>query len=82
MADTIKGGAYQAPDGSWHDANGKPLSSAQAQAAQALKRERAAEQAKVDQILAENAVSTVTPPDSLEDEELEVAPKRGKSRKS
>ena len=26
MSETIPGGAYQAPDGTWHDAKGKPLS--------------------------------------------------------
>jgi hypothetical protein len=25
MAETIKGGAYQNPDGTWHDANGKRI---------------------------------------------------------
>ena len=25
MTETIKGGAYKGADGSWHDANGKPL---------------------------------------------------------
>lgn len=43
MADTIKGGAYQSADGTWHDANGKPLSDKQVQEAQKLQAEKADE---------------------------------------
>ena len=70
MADTIKGGAYKSADGTWHDAKGKPLSSNQVQAAQALQRERAAELAKLDQVLAAEAeaVSTETRIAGVEEE--------------
>jgi hypothetical protein len=40
MAETIKGGAYQNPDGSWVDANGKPLSSKQVQEFEAVQSEK------------------------------------------
>ncbi len=51
MAETIKGGAYQGPDGSWHDANNKPLSSGKVQEAEELKRRQAAEARQAEQAL-------------------------------
>lgn len=43
MAETIKGGAYQSADGSWHDANGKPLPSSKIKEAEELAAQRAEE---------------------------------------
>jgi hypothetical protein len=43
MAETIKGGAYQSADGSWHDAKGKPLPSSKIGEAEALAAQRAEE---------------------------------------
>jgi GH24 family phage-related lysozyme (muramidase) len=85
MAETITGGAYQNPDGSWHDANGKPLPSSKVQEAKTLKAEQAAEDSDV-----EAAVTTVTPvappappviPPDMGDEEP-VVTKRRRSKKS
>lgn len=71
MAETIKGGAYQAPDGSWHDASGKPLSSKQVQEAQTLQDEQAAV-----------PVSTETPPAPPAEGIDETAARRSRSKKS
>lgn len=43
MAETIKGGAYQSADGSWHDANGKPLPSSKIKEAEELAAQRSEE---------------------------------------
>ena len=43
MTQTIPGGAYQSPDGTWHDANGKALPSSKRQQFEQLQAERQAE---------------------------------------
>jgi GH24 family phage-related lysozyme (muramidase) len=85
MAETISGGAYQNPDGSWHDANGKPLPSSKVQEVQAKQAERAEEVRR-----AEFGVSAETAPlapapvilPSPEDEVEEPAGKRSRSKKA
>jgi hypothetical protein len=84
MAETIKGGAYQSADGSWHDANGKPLSSKQVQEAEAFKKaqEFELEQAEIP------ASETLLPgrginPEGREEEPpIPVAESKRKTRKS
>lgn len=56
MAETIKGGAYQSADKSWHDANGKPLPSSKIKEAEELAAQRAEE---VEEVVA-TGVTTLT----------------------
>jgi hypothetical protein len=76
MARTIKGGAYQEPDGSWRDANGKPLSSKQVQ-------EFEAAQAEKEDVLTETPPpQPVTPVTDVPPAAAPVAPRRGRSKGS
>ncbi len=64
MSNTVPGGAYQAQDGTWHDANGKPISERTVQRFFDLQRQNAKEKpAETDEVKGdgESAVTTVTP---------------------
>jgi hypothetical protein len=82
MAQTISGGAYQNPDGSWHDANGKPLPSSKVQEAKAKKAEQAEEAVTVETPVLHPLppAPPVVPPDKGDEEP--VVTKRGRSKKS
>jgi len=60
MSETIKGGAYQSPDGSWHDASGKPLPSSKIKEAEELAAQHAEELAATEAVDA--GVSALTEP--------------------
>lgn len=57
MSQTIPGGAYQNPDGSWVDANNRPLSQRAVQQfqAQQVEKEQALQQAEQNRLLAQLA---------------------------
>lgn len=78
MAQTIHGGAYENPDGSWHDANGKPISPARVQEAKALKAELEAVASPIAPFIPSEQVVTPEP----EEGEEEPTGKRGRSKKA
>lgn len=73
MAETVPGGAYQNPDGSWHDANGKPISSSKVAEAEATK--------KAQQFQLEPVKEAPAPPPVENEEEEQAAGKRGSRSK-
>lgn len=78
MAETIKGGAYKGADGSWHDANGKPLPTHVIQLLEEQERQREAEQAKAETVAplppaAVHFVTSSTPPPAAADEDAFLA---------
>lgn len=62
MAETIKGGAYQSADGSWHDASGKPLPSSKIAEAEELASQRAEEMEEAEAVAAGAASLTELAP--------------------
>lgn len=77
MTETIPGGAYQNPDGSWHDANGKPLPSSKVREAQA----RQDPPAETPVLPEPPPVPPVVPPGEAE-EEPAAGKRGGRSKKS
>ena len=93
MAQTIPGGAYQSADGSWHDANGKPISSGKVQELQKLQQEKSKALAEAEAAAARQIpgvvmstnfapVSPVTPAPVVPPEEEEETSTRRRSRRS
>ncbi len=87
MTETINGGAYRGADGSWHDANGKPLPAHVIQQLEEQERRQEAEQAQPVPPTAHYVAPTAPPPaaesdflaEGLDDEPEPVAkpkPKR------
>jgi hypothetical protein len=89
MAETIKGGAYQSADGSWHDANGKPLPSSKIQEAEELQKQQAEELARAEaapevaqpQTFGRHFVSPQTKTVVTPVEEETAEPKKGRKSK-
>ena len=81
MTQTIPGGAYQSPDGTWHDANGKALPSSKRQQFEQLQAERQAERQAAQ--VPVPAAPTVTTETGMQVEPADKAPAtKRRSRKS
>ena len=75
MTETIKGGAYKSADGSWHDANGKPLPSSKIKEAEELLAQQAEEQVEAEEVAAQNVPAAPVQPVVV------AEPKRGRKSK-
>src|SRR5919108_2676208 len=74
MTQTIKGGAYRGADGTWHDANGKPLPAHVIQQLEEQERQQAEVEEQPDPTTAHYVAPTETPEDAYLRAQLEAEP--------